>query len=327
VFDTAWLRQCRREVEQRADPRLYTSDNAADDLDDVRAALGYQQVSLYGGSYGTRLAQVYMRRFPQRTRAVVIDGVMPLDARVPLTYAATALQALDHVIDDCAYTPACQAQFPALAKDFDRLLSRFREGPVNTTVTPAGRPAVPVTMSRGDFGYAIRGILYNARGAQELPELIAGAAATGDLSQFAQRYWERQVAFSRTFSTGLHLSVLCAEDVPFIKSDEIAEAGADTFLDRYLIDEYRRACAEWPAAAVQAGFMQPVSGSVPTLLISGYFDPVTPPGFADNVAKTLSVSRHEVARHGAHGSVGFCTADALRVLQTGSLDGVTGTCR
>jgi hypothetical protein len=182
-------------------------------------------------------------------------------------------------------------------------------------------------MSRGDFGYAIRGILYNARGAQELPGMITRAAATGDVSEFAQRYWERQVAFSRTFSTGLHLSVLCAEDIPFIPPGDVAAAVANTFLGEYLVAEYRRACAAWPVAPVQLDFTRPVSGVVPTLLISGYFDPVTPPSFADAVAKTLSVSWHEVARQGAHGSVGFCVADALLVLQSGTLNGVTGACR
>jgi len=258
----------------------------------------------------------------------VIDGTLPFDSKVPLTYAATAQQALDRVIDDCAARPACRKAHPNLRADFARLLERFAAGPVATSVTPPGRTRVPVTMSRGDFGYAIRGILYAANLIDELPGWIGRAAATGDVSAFAQRYWERQVAFSRTFATGLHLSVLCAEDVAFIDPREIAGATAGTFFGQYLIDEYRNACALWPLAQIPADFRLPVKVSVPTLLVSGYFDPVTPPSFAEQIARTLPMSRLVVSKTGAHGSVAGCPLSAaLFVLRAGTLTGMPDACR
>jgi len=329
LFDDASLGRCRAALESRADLRLYTSNDAADDLDDVRAALGYEKVSLYGGSYGTRLAQVYMRRFPERVRAVVLDGVMPLDIKAPLTYAATAQGALDRIIAACDTSAACRADHPSLAADTRALLDRLASGPVATSVTPAGRTPVPVAMSRGDLGYALRGIMYGADAERTLPDLIARAAATGDLSALAQRYWRRAVFFDGgAFATGLHLSVLCGEDVAFIRDADVDPATAHTFLGRYLVDEYRRACAHWPTASVPAEFAMPVTSAIPTLLLSGFFDPVTPPAFGDAVAKTLTVSRHVVSPHTAHGSVGGCAADAaLFVLKTGTLDGAPEVCR
>ena len=328
LYDDASLRKCRTALESKADLRQYTTDDAAGDLDDVREALGYPTLSLYGGSYGTRLAQVYMRRFPERVRAAVLDGVLPMNARVPLTYASTAQDALDRIVAACAASRECDAAHQSLANDVRQLLQRFASEPVATFVTPRGRPPVAVSMSRGDLGYALRGIMYGADAVRVLPEIISRGAASGDVQPLAQRYWQRASWFSRGFSTGLHLSVLCAEDVPFIGDAEIDAATARTFLGRYLVDEYRRACAQWPAARITPEFATPVKSAVPTLLISGYFDPVTPPSFADAVARTLTVSRRVVSPDGAHGSVDGCPKEAaLFVLRTGTLDGMPDVCR
>jgi pimeloyl-ACP methyl ester carboxylesterase len=328
IFDPAWVRECRRLLERTADLRLYSTELAAEDLDDVRAELGYETISLYGSSYGTRLAQQYMRRFPDRARAVVLDGPMPFDATVPMTYAATAQQALDRVFEDCAAQPACRKAHPNLRAAFDRLLERFDAGPVKTTVTPPGQASVPVVMSRGDFGYAVRGILYAPGLLSRLPGWITSAAASGDLSDFAQQYWERHLAFSRTFANGLHLSVLCAEDVAFIDESRIAAATSPTFLGRYVIDEYRNACALWPVTPVSDELRRRIHVSVPTLLLSGAFDPVTPPAFADHIAKALPNARHLMSRDRAHGSVSDCgRSAALHVLQAGTLVGMPDACR
>jgi pimeloyl-ACP methyl ester carboxylesterase len=328
IFDPDWVRQCRAFLERDADLRFYTTELAADDLDDLRAALGYERINLYGGSYGTRLAQAYMRQYPERTRAVVLDGALPFDVRVPLTYPATAQQALDRVIDDCASRPACRKSHPNLGADFARVLDRFRDGPVATSVRPPEHSPVSILMSRGDFGYAVRGILYAPYLVDNLPDWIGRAATSGDLSAFAQRYWERELDFSRTFATGLHFSVLCSEDVAFIDPSEIDAAGAGTFLGRYIIDEYRAACALWPATPVRADARRAVTTAAPTLLISGAFDPVTPPEFADRIAKALPQARHLVSPRGGHGSVYGCARSAaIYLLQSGTLTDMPDACR
>jgi pimeloyl-ACP methyl ester carboxylesterase len=122
--------------------------------------------------------------------------------------------------------------------------------------------------------------------------------------------------------------VLCSEDVPFIDPAGIDAAGAATFLGRYLIDEYRNACALWPTAPVSAELRRPVTAPAPTLLISGAFDPVTPPEFGDRVAKALPHARHLIDPRGAHGSVFGCARiAALHVLQNGTLEGLPDACR
>jgi pimeloyl-ACP methyl ester carboxylesterase len=183
-------------------------------------------------------------------------------------------------------------------------------------------------MTRNDFAYAVRGILYADAGVAELPALITAAAATGDLSEFAQRYWTRAVNLGRSLAHGLHLSVFCAEDIPFATDAEIEAATAGTFMGRYLFDDYRRACALWPRAAIASDFRTPVSARVPVLLISGRFDPVTPPELAERVASSLPLARHIVAPDGAHGVAAGCPRPAvLHLVMRGTLDGMPDVCR
>ena len=92
------LRDCLAEVESATDPRHYTTPVAMDDLDDVRAALGYETINLYGGSYGTRAGLIYMRRHPERVRTAVLDGLAPVSMRLPSSMNADAQRALDLVL-------------------------------------------------------------------------------------------------------------------------------------------------------------------------------------------------------------------------------------
>ena len=326
VFDPAEIDRCRTALERDADLTQYTTDAAVADVEDVRAALGYERVSLYGVSYGTRMAQAYARRVPARVKAMVLDGVVPFDNAVPLTYAASAQQSIDRVFAACAAERACRSAHPRLRDDFQALLHRLDGGPVSASIQPPGSGAVRVSFSRGDFGYALRGLLYQVS-VPDLAAQISRAAATGDLSEFAQAYWAREATLEPVIAQGLHFSVFCAEDVPFPADPEIASASAGTFLGRYLFDEYRRACAHWPRAPIQADARTPIAVNVPTLLVSGYFDPVTPPEFAERVARTLPVSRLLVSPEGSHGTMAGCPrAAAAYVLERGTLEGMPESC-
>lgn len=328
VFNPAAVARCRAALERDADLTQYTTDHAVEDVEDIRARLGYDKVSLYGGSYGTRMAQAYLRRHPARVSAVVLDGVVPFDSAVPLTYARSAQQALDRVFAACAATPACSRAHPRPAADMATILQRLAGAPVKATITRRNGPPVTVLMSAGDFAYAVRGILYNARTALELPDMLGRAAASGDLSEFAQRYFDREIGFEGRLAYGVHFSVLCSEDVAFPTGREIEEATAGTFIGRYLFDEYRNACARWPRSPIRPDARTPVAARVPTLLVSGWFDPVTPPQFAERVARSLPESRLLVSPSTAHGSVFGCAGPAAaHVLASGTFEGMPEVCR
>lgn len=328
VFDPGRVERCRAQLEPDADLTQYTTDLAIEDVEDIRARLGYEKVSLCGASYGTRMAQAYVRRHPGRVSAVVLDGVVPFDSGGPLTYARTAQQALDRVFAACGADVACTRAHPRPAHDLSLILKRLAAAPVKATVTRRAAPPARVSMRAGDFAYAVRGILYSARTALQLPDMLGRAASTGNLDEFAQRYFDREVGFETGFAHGLHLSVLCAEDVPFPTEREIQEATSGTFMGRYLFDEYRQACARWPRAAIRPDTRTPLSARVPALLVSGMLDPSTPPEFAERVARSLPGSRLLLSPATAHGSLGGCAGPAAaHVLATGSLAGMPDACR
>jgi pimeloyl-ACP methyl ester carboxylesterase len=325
--DVKGIAACRALLERVADLRQYTTEAAAADIDDVRASLGYERITLLGASYGTRLAQAYARRFANRVRAIVLDGVLPFDVRVPLTFAATAQHSFDRLAQRCATDPACRRTHPRLASNFAQLVARLDAGPLPATVSGGGGP-VTVAMTRGDFGYAVRGLLYDEAAFETLPDMINRAVQSGDLSDFAQAYWRRRVRFDDALALGMYLSVVCAEDVPFIRDAEIESASTGTFLGRYLVDEYRAACAIWPRGAVPVDVHAPLTVRVQSLLISGGFDPVTPPAFADRVAQALPAARSILSPYTAHGSAAACARPAvLHVLTGGTPETMPAVCR
>jgi pimeloyl-ACP methyl ester carboxylesterase len=208
------------------------------------------------------------------------------------------------------------------------IVRRLAAAPVEATVTRRAGPPANVLMHAGDFAYAVRGILYEAGTALRLPDMLGRAVSSGSLDEFAQRYFDREVRFEATLAHGLHFSVLCSEDVPFPAERDIVEATKGTFMGRYLFDEYRHACAQWPRAPIRSDARTPVTARVPTLLVSGWLDPSTPPQFAERVARSLPVSRLLVSTASAHGSLQGCAgAAAAHVLATTSLAGVPEVCR
>ena len=328
LFDPEKLAACRRRESEHADLRLYGTLQVVADLDEVRERLGYDTVVLWGGSGGTRTALAWLREHPLRVEAAVIDGVVPTSFRAPSGYARSAQDALDRVFADCEAQESCKAAYPDLRGDFEGLLGRFDGGPVEAFVTTEDSQKVRVEMHRGDFGYAIRGILYNPGGIARLPGLIHEATTTNDLSGLAQIYWMRDVGIRKFVAMGVHLSVFGTEDVPFIDRAQVPKLTAGTFLDTYLVDQYTAACEAWGGRGVlPAGYHEPVRSNVPVLLVSGAYDPVTAPQVAAEVARYLPNSRHVVVRNESHGA-GFGCAQQLVVdfLSQASFEGLGPVC-
>ena len=325
----ALLEGCLADVSSRADPRLYTTTRSAHDLDDVRRALGYDRIHLSGGSYGTRLALEYARRYPERTRAITLQGVAPVDFRSPLEYARFAQQALDRLFADCAADPDCSRAYPDLERMWRDVLARIRRAPAEVTIPADGGP-VTARYSADDFAYTVRSMMYGPQ-ALALPRMIDEVRRTGDFSPFAQVFVRRARQLWPQLAMGLHLSVFCAEDVPFIDDREIGPATDETFLGSWVVDEYRRGCDSWPRGEIPDDFLDPVRVDAPTLIISGRRDPSTPPLTGERVARHLPRSIHLIHPWGGHGFTGTadnsCEARARDdFLRTASVDSVDVSC-
>ena len=284
----------------RADLRHYGTADAMDDLDDVREALGYERIDLWGVSYGTRAALTYLRQHPDRVRAVVLDGVAPPDWAIPLDAARNAQRGLDRTLARCSEDEACRAAFPAVADDLRALLARCDAHPeVVRAAHPVTGVLTEVKVDRASLGMMLRVLSYSSEGAAVVPLLVHEAQRTGDLRLIAAHaLLAREVI---DIADGMYLSVVCAEDEPFVPVDEAKARAAGTYTGDEAFASIRAACSVWPRGTLRPDQRTPVTSSVPVLLLSGELDPVTPPSVAEQAARTLSRSKSIVLEGEAHG--------------------------
>jgi pimeloyl-ACP methyl ester carboxylesterase len=310
------VRKCREELEPKANLKVYTTSIAADDLEDVRLALGYQKINIIGGSYGTRAAQVFLKRHPDSVRAIILHGVSPTNQFMPRDFPQHTERALDGVIAECAADKDCHDAFPNLEAEKKSVLEKLLRGPVEVEVKRGtSNETVRISLSRDLVAEAIRYMLYQALSASRIP-LFIHLAAQGNfvpLANAAIFYRQNLVA---TGSNGMYLSVTCAEDLPLIKPGEGERNGTNTFLGDYRLRQQRAACALWPRGKISADYAQPTVSNVPVLILTGQWDPVTPPTYGETAAKHLPHSLHVIVPHGGHGFGGLNGIDCIDNLIT-----------
>lgn len=308
LFPVNLVRACRERLQRTADLTQYTTSIAADDLDDVRAALGYTTINLAAASYGTQAALIYMRRHGEHVRSAFLVGVVPPDFRLPLPFARAAQHALDQTYTDCAADPSCRSAFPDARHEFDAVLARFDRGPLRVTMTdPATARPRSVTLARESYVEHLRLLLYTTFGARYVP-LIVHQAFLGNFLAFQTVTSHSGAPLAR----GMYLSVTCSEDVPFITEPEIVTETRGTFLGDRRIRAHLAACAEWPRAAVPRAFLDPIKTSVPTVFYSGEADGSTPPWIAETAARFLSSGRQVRVPHSGHQLAGACAWNLMR---------------
>jgi pimeloyl-ACP methyl ester carboxylesterase len=307
------VKACRGKLAPTADLASYTTNNHADDIDEVRAALGYDKIDVGGWSYGSRAALVYLKRHEKHVRSVVIGGIDPTTDFTPETFARDAQTAVEGVFSECDAEAACQAAFPNIRAELKQVIARLDSAPVRVQVIhPVSGDVVSVSLNRDLFGEAIRYMLYSTGGASWIPATVH-AAALGNFAPMADR-----AVFGRKNIVGddgmLYLTVTCNEDVPFVDQKASEQMGRETFLGNYRLRDQTNACAEWPHKPVDRSFQEPTRSAVPVLLFSGERDPVTPPSNGALAAKTLSNSLHLVVKSGGHGYAGLIGADCVNKL-------------
>ena len=320
------LQECLKGYD--ADPRYYTTSIAMQDLDEVRAALGYTQVNLWGGSYGTRAALVFLREHPESVRAVILDGVAPPTMRLPLHFAEDAQRSMDLLFANCAAEAACAKAWPDLPARFKKLVDALEKSPVRTTVSdPTSGAKVEVTITRDVFTSVLRAVLYQPWQASLVP-LIVGRAEQGDFAPLVALGSAWSEGLGDSMALGMMLSVLCAEDVPRFTDEDLAAHTKETFLGASVIQSFKDGCAVWPKGEVAAGFGEPVQSDKPVLLLSGELDPVTPPGWAEEAKKTLPNSAHFTLPGVGHGAsaVGCVPKLISEFLDRGAVLGLDGAC-
>ena len=305
------------------DPRYFTTSVAVRDLEWVRRALDYAEWNLYGISYGTRVAQHYLRKFPDRTRRVILDGVVPPDVALGPEVALASQAALDALFDRCETDAGCRDAFPDLRQRFDAVLERLRDTPVEIVVDhPRTGDSVNVVIDHWMLVGVVRLLVYHPQTASLLPVLI-DATHRGDYRPLAtQAFVINEVI--EDIAVGLNHAVVCTEDFPFVR-DVNLDAQAATYMGSAFMETMAGVCEHWPSGFLDGDLRNPLVSDRPALILSGELDPITPPRYGRRAAAGLSNAVEVVGRGQGHGMLMVgCTqrvmAEFLDIDEVGALD-------
>lgn len=306
------LEECRqRLIDEGIDFGNYDSAASAADLEDLRAALGYQQWNLYGNSYGTRLALTAMRDYPAGIRSVILDAVYPVEANLYAEAPRNAERAMDAFFATCDADPNCADQFPELKQTFTALVDRLNAEPASITVpNPNPGPVGPARFQSPLSGDGLVAGLFQSLYATDLipflPEIIA-AADQGDFGTIGLL----QGAFAAELgyvSLGMQLAVQCHEEVPFASAQDLETASADYPLVEgfftsaaTLGPQMLELCDDWGSGMPDAVEDEPVESDIPTLVMTGNLDPITPPRWGEAIASSLSAAQFFEFPYTGHG--------------------------
>lgn len=287
---------CRNQLQ--ADLRLYTTDIAMSDYNQVRIAMGYEQINIMGVSYGTRAAQVYLKKYPETVRSVVLDSVVPMQLALGQDHAPMLDAALSRVFNDCYNNEQCNDSFGDSLNQLNALAAELRKEArwviIPDPVTGKDRE---IRMSAETLAVAIRFLTYASETQAMLPILIDEAIATGSLERLAAQALLVMNGLTDVVARGMELSVICSEDYPLIDTNV---DHSDTLLGSIFLKSLETQCDLWPRGEVAEDFRDPVVSDSPVLLLSGERDPVTPPHYANQAAIQLSNHLNLVAQGQSH---------------------------
>jgi pimeloyl-ACP methyl ester carboxylesterase len=306
------IKACRVELQKHADLRYYLTPYAMDDLDDVRAALGYDKINLDGGSYGTGASLAYIRQHGEHVRAATLWSSTAFTQPMPETFAADAENALHNVFRDCYAEAACKAAFPTLEADYKRAVSKIESGPVRVTVTdPRNKKPAGVSLDADAFAESLRAMLYKPEAMLSIP-LLLHKAAGGDYHAFTQFQIDRNIDLNGAIADGLYFSITCTEDVDRTNPQQLQANNRGTFLADHRSRPHIEGCKGWPRGKLPAGFGEEVKSDVPVLAVNGVNDPATPPGAGKAAISRLTNARLIVVPYGGHSQEGLIGAECVK---------------
>lgn len=293
----SFAKRCAAQYAGKVDVAQFSSTDAVRDLDAARSALGVEKINLIGISYGTRMAQLYGKRYPQHTRTITIDGIAPLETVLGQEHAKNLESSLNLQFAQCSKDTACREKLGDPRAQLNTLLATLAKGPVPVRY----RDAITGEWKDGQFGSGhlamlTRLLAYQPQAASLLPLQFAEANqgrvdTLMALSDMVTRDISDQIMH------GMQLSVMCGEDAPDLVVDP---EDRKRLLGTGLVELMKAQCAVWPHKPRPADFRMPLKGNLPVLILSGEFDPVTPPHYGDMVARHLPNAKHIIAKGQGH---------------------------
>lgn len=332
IFDLKLIQEstqkCQEKLSKDNDLRYYTTSIAVDDLEALRLAAGYSQLNLYGVSYGTRVVLHYLKKYPSSARTAVIDGVVQTGLNLAGGEIARRWEdSFEALNKRCQSSPSCAQAHGDLYKLYRELQDRFKAMSVQVTVPhPTTGIATEYTFDEHSLFSSLRLMAYSTDQLSLVPLLLSEAAKENYTFVAAQSLLMEE-GFIDQFATGMHNSVVCTEDAPFVTPQNLAQARG-TLAGEMMSDMLTTSCKVWPTGHMDEGFLEPFSTDIPVLVLSGETDPITPPKNGDIAAEQLGNTKHiKVPAHG-HGVVARgCVPNLVGLfIETASFDEVDETC-
>ena len=313
------LSACFKRLSDESNLDHYNSVENARDVDEIRQALGYDTINLYGISYGTRLGLTVMRDFPKAVRASVLDAVVPLQADLLAEVGRNGYASFAELVETCERDDDCNEAYPDPLGQLLQIVETLNDEPADVNGYPLSGDTVLVVVFN---------LLYSPHTLALVPLMIDDIAG-GDYALFEQL---EPVASSGGIAFGMHLSLHCAEEIPFSSAEsfETFDAEVPAILRAGLSGrDYLMWCESWPVAQAAGSENEPVQSELPTLVMAGQFDPITPPHFSEAVFEDLTNAEYILVLGESHGaSAGECGSRLARQffsepdepLQDGCLD-------
>jgi pimeloyl-ACP methyl ester carboxylesterase len=320
------LRSCVADLD--GDPRAYTTTWAMDDVDNVRAALGYDQINLYGGSYGTAAAQIYILRHGEHVRTAALDGATLLEVPIFERWPIASQKALELILARCEADAACHSAFPNVRQEFAEILARLNRAPITL---PINNPATsqPIVLTAENLKTSVHGALASTPTAVLVPKYIH-LVFTEDWSALAALITPYLNSSAPQWKI-MNLTILCYEDWAKIHRAETVAASAESYLkydDVRALTVPENICAEMPRPRPEAFYGPLTTSSVPVLFFNGEADPQDPPENVAGAKQRYPNSLSLVAPGQAHGFTGIpCRASIVAdFIEHGSVDGLSTQC-
>jgi pimeloyl-ACP methyl ester carboxylesterase len=277
----AWIEGCIAGLSKKADLRRYTTTDAVADLEVVRKAIGTDQINLMGVSYGTRMAQQYALRHPQHVRTLTLDSPVPNTLGLGNIFAGNLDSALQAQFALCKESPACKARMGDPRAELQAVLTRLRANPVEVTYRDGSTGEdVTETITADHVAGLVRMYAYMPAVGALLPQLIR-EASRGRYANLMALAKMMQGDLEDSMSMGMQMSVICTEDAD---SMVVRAEDADTVLGNRMVESMAAMCEAWPRGNKPADFNTALKGGLPVLVLTGEFDPVTPPKYGEQIA-------------------------------------------
>jgi len=304
--------QCLQQLE--ADPAQYTTVNWVQDLERVRAALGVERWNVYGVSYGTRVATHYMRQHAGSIRSVVLDSPVYPEHVIGSEIAYRSDQAFYALLQACENDRLCSERMPDTTTVISRFIEALRHKPIHAAVEDFSTGHTEQSaLTHSQVLGLIRLYLYTPETAALLPVLLYEAAVDGKYPALARAAQSVSELADELLYFGAHNAVLCSEEYP--RFGDIPNAIQAQNSNTYLGDEFLRSldvmCEVWPHGDIPENFHHALHADLPTLMLTGENDPITPPAYAERLKKNLPRATHFVLPGRGHSVAGHPCAARL----------------